>query len=177
MNVDKIVQFVSFETVLDTEQFIPRWQEFTRSANIDNDVIVQRSMNGKGFKYIAQHRCETGAPEFVFEKKRRSSRNPEIGITARLAGGYSVLQWTRKNDLTTNESKVFVFLTDPTANLNIYKQLFPNSQLNIYQAYFENCKYAYILEFLLKDKYVNELWELLVKNNVTEAGIYKKCAL
>jgi hypothetical protein len=177
MSQDTIVQFVSFETTLDREEFITKWQEYTRSNNSDRNVTMQQSAKENGFRYLVQHRCATGGPGFVFEKGKRSSRTPEIGITTKLAGGYSYLQSKRKNDINANECKVFAFLTSPSADLDVFRQLDANSQLNIYEAYYENCRYAYILEFFVKNKNAAELLDSLKKIDVAETGIYKECAL
>lgn len=177
MNEDKIVQFVSFDTVLDNEQFITKWQEYTRSANIDKDVTIQQSAKEQGFKYIVQHRCTTGELQFVFEKSRRSSRIREVAITATLAGGYSIIRSDRSSDVSKDESKIFVFLIDTPASLEFFQQLSLHSELNIYQAYYENCKYAYILEFFVKNKYAAGLLELLKQHDTLDLGVYKKCSL
>lgn len=177
MNDDKIVQFVSFDTILDNEQFINKWQEYTRSANIDNDVTIQQSAREKGFKYVVQHRCAPGELHFIFEKSRRSSRIREVAITATLAGGYSILQSDRSSDVSKGETKIFAFLPDTPVNLKIYQQLSLHSELNIYEAYYENCKYAYILEFFVKNKYVATLLELLKQHDNLDLGVYKKCSL
>ena len=177
MSEDKIVQFVSFDTILDNEQFIPKWQEYTRSANIDRDVTIQQSAKEKGFKYIVQHRCATGELHFIFEKSRRSSRIREVAITATLAGGYTIIRSSRSSDVNKDESKIFAFLVDTPPDLEIFQQLSLHSELNIYQAYYENCKYAYILEFFVKNKYAAELLELLKQHDSLDLGVYKKCTL
>lgn len=177
MNGDKIVQFVSFDTILDNEQFIPKWQEYTRSANIDKDVTIQQSAKEKGFKYIVQHRYASGELNFVFEKSRRSSRIREVAITATLAGGYSIIRSDRSNDVNKDESKIFAFLTDTPASLEVFQQLSFDGELNIYQAYYENCKYSYILEFFVKNKYAAALLELLKQHDNLDLGVYKKCSL
>ena len=76
-----------------------------------------------------------------------------------------------------DESKIFVFLTSPQVNLNLYRQIRVDTQLNIYEAYYENCNYAYINEFFIKNKYVSELTEQLKKLNPCEIGIYKECSV
>ena len=43
MDTDKIVHFVSFETSLDSKQFINKWENFVRSVNSDTDVTLQES--------------------------------------------------------------------------------------------------------------------------------------
>jgi len=177
MGEDKIVYFVSFETILDSEQFISKWNDYTRSKNIDRNVTMQQSVKKNMFRYIAQHRCNTGELHFVFEKARRSSRTPEVEIAAKLAGGYSIIQADRVNDTDENESKVFAFLFDPAADLDLYRRLSSNNELNIYEAYFENCTYAFVLEFFVKNEQAAELMELLKQYHITETGIYKECVL
>jgi hypothetical protein len=177
MRQDKTVQFVCFETILDTERFITQWEHFIRSANSDVDVTLQQSEKNGVFKYIAQHRYAAGEFQFVFTKATRSSRIPEVEIKAKQAGGYSILQLERPTDTHANESKVFAFIINPQTDLSVYKQLSSLGKLNIYEAYYENCQYAYILEFFVKNKNVAELMEQLKLQEVTEARVYKECVL
>jgi hypothetical protein len=177
MRKDKIVQFVCFETKIDTEKFVMEWEQYTRSVNSNEDVTLQQSERNGVFRYIAQHRSETGEFQFIFTKARRSSRTPEVEIRAKQAGGYSILQIERMDDACRDESKIFVFLNDQQADLGPYRQLSSHGKLNIYEAYYENCRYAYILEFFVKNKYIPELLEELKQNNPSEIGIYKECML
>lgn len=175
MRENKVVHFVYFETSLKTERFIRRWEEYGRSVNSDLDVTLQQSEKDGVFRYIAQHRCSTDALQFVFTKPARSSRIPQEAIKTKHAGGYSVLQAERMDDAHVNESKVFAFIIYPQADLNAYRQLTANGKLNIYEAYYENCEYAYILEFFVKTKYVEELLEQLKQHNAAvEIGIYQE---
>ncbi len=177
MRRNKIVQFVCFDTILASEQFIKRWEQYSRSVNSDLDVTLQQSEKNGGFRYIAQHRCPPGELQFVFTKEGRSSRTPQVEIKAKQAGGYSISQEERANDVHAGESKVFAFLINPQTDLNVYRQLSANGKLNIYEAYYENCQYAYILEFFVKNKYMAELLEQLKQYDVPEIGIYKECVL
>lgn len=176
MSRNKVVHFVSFETLLDTEEFNTRWQEYTRSDNIDRDVTLQQSLKGNGFIYIAQHRCMSGEMPFVFEKARRSSRVRQIEIVTKLAGGYSKLQSERNDDPQEDETKIFAFIPEPVTDLNSYKNLSSvHGKLNIYEPYYENCKYAYILEFFEKSELSAELLESLKQKGISDTGIYKEC--
>lgn len=177
MGMDKIVQFVCFETILDSELFIKQWEQYNRSANSDEDVTLQQSEKKSIFKYIAQHRNVSGEFKFVFTKSGKSSRTPEVEIKAKQAGGYSILQAERKDNVFTNEIKVFAFLGNPQTDLNIYKQLSSSGKLNIYEAYYENCQYAYILEFFVKKELAEDLLAQLKLNDITDTGIYKECIL
>lgn len=177
MRADKIVHFVCFETTLSTEQFITRWEQYTRSVNSDADVTLQQSEKNGIFRYIAQHRCAAGELQFVFTKAAKSSRTPEVGIKEKQAGGYSILQAERMDDANADDKKVFVFVTDATTDLNVYKQLSTNSKLNIYEAYYENCQYAYILEYFIKNKHAADLVKQLQQQDAVEIGMYKECVL
>lgn len=176
MAEDKIVQFVSFETSLRTEQFITQWEQYSRSANTDLAVCLQQSEKNGVFKYIAQHRCPAGELKFVFTRAKKSSRSPEPEIRARQAGGYLLVQEQRIQEAQTGESKAFVFITDPRADLDSYRN-FAHVKLNIYEAYYENCQYAFILEFYAKNKYLPVLLEQLKGCHPSEMGVYTECPL
>ncbi|CAN5709609.1 hypothetical protein BH10BAC3_BH10BAC3_00080 [soil metagenome] len=177
MRADKIVQFVSFETPLDNDAFLVQWDQLNKSLNNDMDVTLQQTVKNSSFKYIAQHRYASNELEFAFTKLKKPSRVPEIPIRIKQAGGYSMLQTERKDDARDNESKVLVFVTDPTADLNAYKALAGSIKLNIYEAYYENCQYAYVLEYFAPKSQAASLLELLKQLNPDEAAQYKECIL
>jgi hypothetical protein len=177
MSAEMIVQFVCFETTLNSEQFINKWEQYTRSAKSNANVTLQQSEKNGQFSYIAQHRFADGDFNFVFTKGKRSSRIPEVGIREKQAGGYLALQLNRKGDVATGEYKVFVFITDPQTDLSVYRGMCQANDLNIYEAYYENCQYAYILEYFIKKSAVEELIEKLHARHVADTGIYKPCML
>lgn len=176
METDKRVQFVCFETTLNKEQFIKRWEQYRHSLNSNMDVILQQSEKNGVFSYIAQHRFASGELEFKFTNEGRNSRIVQVPIKTMLAGGYSILEANRLHNANSNESKIFVFLTDPRADLDIYKQLFGKTNLNIYQAYYQNCRYAYILEYYTKTRDGAALLEQLKNYDTADVGIYKEYA-
>jgi hypothetical protein len=177
MKENTIVQFVSFETTLDSEAFILQWEQYKRSVNSDLNVTLQQQVLKNGaFKYISQHRSPAGEFQFVFEKERRSSKSPEVEVRRKQAGGYSVLQLESKHDADGDESKIFVFILKPETDLDIFRQFSVHGKLNIYEAYYENCEFAYILEFFVKDEYAQDvLQQLKILTSFAEAGIYKEC--
>lgn len=177
MSKDGKMQFVCFETTLDKELFIKRWEKYNRSPNSNDHVILQQSDKNGLFRYIAQHSFESGELQFVFSSEGRTSRIAQARISTKHAGGYSILQAQRLNSAIASERKVFVFITDPKVNINLFKKLSVSGQLNIYEAYYENCKYAYILEYFVKTKEAPLLIEQLNAFDIAEAGIYKECAL
>jgi hypothetical protein len=92
-------------------------------------------------------------------------------------GGYAVLQADHLSDASADEVKIFVFVSDPTTDLSVYRQLTDHSKLNIYEAYYENCQYAYVLEYFVKNKFSVALQEQLKTLNPEEAWMYKECIL
>src|SRR5438552_5879023 len=177
MRTDKVVHFVWFETSLNSDQFIDKWENYTRSINSDANVTLQESKRNNMFKYVAQHRCDSTGFQFLFTKAAKNTRLRETEIKTKLIGGYSVLHEERAHEAKKGENKVFAFLTHPGADLNFYKQLRVPKKLNIYGAYYENCAYAYILEFFVKHEYASEIVEQLKQHSAVEVGIYKACAL
>ena len=177
MSQTSIVQFVSFETVLDREKFIPQWELFNRSAKTVLRVTLQQSEKKGGFHYMAQHRYAEGEFQFVFEKRAKSSRTPEVEIKARQAGGYAILQLERNIDTYEDENKVFVFLIDPQSDLQPYRELSINKNLNIYEAFYENCQYAYILEYFITHKQEADFLEQLRLYCPNKFEVYKDCML
>lgn len=177
MRKDNIVQFVTFETILGTEAFISQWEQYRRSVNSDLDVTLQQSRHKNLFRYVAQHLSSASELQFVFSRTRKPSHTPEVEIKSKQAGGYAVLQADRTKGLQTGESKLLVFISDPRTDLAVFKTLDKNSCINIYEAYYENCQYAYILEYFVKDKYVEEMLEKLKAHTTIETGTYKQCLL
>ena len=177
MSTEKIVQFVCFETTLNSDLFIPKWEDYTRSDNSNTAVTLQKSEKNNSFKYIAQHWCSASGFQFVFTKGKKTSRIPEVGIREKQAGGYAVKQLERKDDAHADESKIFVFITNPQTDLNSFKKMPVSAKLNIYEAYYENCQFAYILEYFVKNKFSAELHEQLKQQEAAEIGVYKECVL
>jgi hypothetical protein len=176
MTTDNKVQFVCFETSLDSEPFMKRWKAYNRSPRSDADVILQQSKKDGLFLYIAQHRFERSDVQFEFTKEGRSGRVVQERIKTTIAGGYGLMQLQNTKPAAPDESKIFAFIDDVTTDLAPYKELANTHKLNIYQAYFQNCMYAYILEYFVKNKYAPQLAEQLEKHDATKPGIYREFA-
>ncbi|TMI92790.1 MAG: hypothetical protein E6H06_13145 [Bacteroidetes bacterium] len=177
MKENIIVQFVEFETTLDSEAFIPKWEQYKESIDDNRHVVLQQHVlkNGK-FKYISQHKCSSNEFQFAFNKERKASKAREAEIRKRLAGGYSVLQLETIGETKADESKILVFILDARTDLDSFRQFCVHGKLNIYQAYYENCKFTYILEFFVKNEYAADvLQQLRILTSFDEAGIYKEC--
>jgi hypothetical protein len=178
MKEDTIVHFVCFDTTLDITPFMQRWEEYTRSENSDANVTMQQSKTKNSFRYIAQHHCTAGELRFAFTKSSRKSPHiAHIGIAEQEAGGYSVLQAERMGNTRANESKIFVFINSAQADIDAYRNLSVHGKLNIYSAYYENCKYTFIMEYFIPNKYAAALEEQLNKFAGVETGVYKQYAL
>jgi hypothetical protein len=174
MSTDKIVHFVYFETTLNSDEFIAKWEHYLRSANSNTDVTVQESKKNNLFTYIAEHRCNSEEFLFTFTRAAKSNRLKEVEIKTTQLGGYSILQKQQTDHAKRDESKVFVFLNYSNKDFNHYKQVQPYSKLNIYEAYYENCAYAYILEYFVKNTDIPALQQQLQKFSAHEISIYKE---
>jgi hypothetical protein len=176
MKKDMIVQFVSFETMVATNEFRAQWDEYNKLVTGKQEFTVQQEIDGKNLnRYLSQHRFYEDDIPFAFKKARRSAHNPEIEMRVRELGGYSALQLEFDHETAATDCKVFVFLsTVPEPDL--YKELLSYRYLNIYQAYYESSAYTYILEFFVDNSAVPQLIEQLkLHNRVSEIGVYKEC--
>jgi hypothetical protein len=177
MRANNKVHFVCFETTLDKDEFIKRWKQYTRSSNSNIDVTLQQSYKNGVFKYVAQHRFANDEIQFMFSKYGRTSRIAQERISTVQTGGYIMTQGERLQNASANESKIFIFIPDPSTDLNAYKTFATAAKLNIYDAYYENCKYAYILEYFIKTKDIPMFTEQLKAQEAPEFEIYKECRL
>ena len=176
MREETIVQFVTFETILDQEQFVSHWENFNRSDYSEHDVILHQSKKDGLFKYLAKH-TYGGGFKFIFERARRSSKDRQVSIKVVQEGGYLLSHLARRGDCLPDESKVFCFIHNPEADLKQYKEMNVNGNCNIYTAYYENCRFAYILEFFVKNNRAKELVGMLSQCSPYDVAIYKECMM
>jgi hypothetical protein len=179
MKKDTIVQFVYFETTVDTDEFKLQWEQYSKLVSNDQEVILQQEVERKSiFRYVSQHRCFANDFQFIFKKGRRSAHSPEVEMKVKEAGGYSALQVECSHETDINESKIFVFISTADINLQVYRNLSSYQFLNIYQAYYESCAFTYILEYFVKNIEATQLMEqLIVHNRSSEIGMYKECSI
>jgi hypothetical protein len=176
MKKDTIVQFVSFETTVATDEFRAQWKEYNKLVTGQQEFTLQQEVDGKNlYRYLSQHMFDEDDIKFSFKKERRSAHSHEIEMRIKEAGGYSVLQVECDQQTAANNCKVFVFLST-APDLQLYKELLSYQYLNIYQAYYESCTYTYILEFFVENRHLAQLIEQLkIHNRVSEIGVYKEC--
>lgn len=178
MRDEQIVQFVCFETTLDTAEFIAKWEQFSGSVNRNTDIHRHASKKNGLFRYVVQQRCLPGEFRFILERKRGPSMATEVTIKAEQVGGYSILQLNRSQKTKADESKVFAFLPNPVADPELYRKMNIPGSFNIYEPYYENCRYESILEFFVKDNLAEKLlYELKEYAHGAEVGIFKECLL
>ena len=177
MKKDKIVQFVCFETPVDTEAFITQWEQYNDLVKVKQEVILQQESAHKcRYQFISQHRYHADDGQFIFKKLKRSSHFPEVEMRVKEAGGYSQIQLESSHDSEPEESKILLFLNVNEADLPFFRNLPDYHYLNIYQAYYESCTYTYILEYFIENKYAEQLIDAVkAQNRNAEIGLYKEC--
>ena len=177
MKENKIVQFVCFETTLDSDEFLVQWEQYNKQISKDHEAFLQQKEEKKGgFRYVSQHHCSGSEFKFIFKKEKRSAHFPEVEIKVRQAGGYILVQAECKHEPDEDESKILIFSNGTEADLHAYKQFPAYGKLNIYEAYYESCAYSYILEFFVENIHASELLQKLkTQTRVAEMGIYKEC--
>ena len=173
---DAIVQFVCYETTMNTEEFIVQWERFTkRFLNKGIEVTLQEQMQLKSkFRFVSRNIWPQDSFQFVFMEGRLSHNFPEGHVKVVEAGGYTPLQ-VQCNHAKGDTVKVMVFTKNPQTDIEAYKKIAGYRYLNIYEAYYESCRYVYIFEFFVKESDVNAFREQLdLQNNLAEIGVYKE---
>ena len=176
---DTIVQFVCYETSMNTEAFVVQWERFTkRFLSKGIEVTLQEQIIRKNkFKFVSRNIWPQDSFQFVFMEGRLSHNFPEGHVKVIEAGGYTPLQMecTRaKADMT----KVIVFSKNNQTDIEDFKKLTGYRHLNIYEAYYESCKYVNIFEFFVKDDTAQEfIKQLDTQSNTLELGIYKEYSM
>lgn len=176
---DTIVQFVCYETSMNTENFVVQWEHFTkRFLNKGIQVTLQQQFSGKNkYKYVSRNVWPQDSFQFVFMEGRLSHNFPEGHVKVVEAGGYTPLQvecTVAKSHMVT----VVVFAKDNRADIGALKKMEGYSHLNIYEAYYESCKYVYIMEFFVKESACEDFMKnpALINHSI-EAGIYKEYSM
>ncbi len=170
-----IVQFVGFITNLGFDEFVVKWEPFTkRLMNKHGDMMLQEQVEKKSrFKYVSQHEWPQEDFQYAFMEGRRSETFPEHFVKVVQAGGYSPVQIEYKQS-DNGLIKVMAFIGHNENDINFYKQLSTRHHLNIYEAYYESCTYGYILEFFTKESQAEDLFRQLNDRIGVEAGMYKE---
>ncbi len=173
---DSIVQFVCYETSMNTEEFVVQWERFTKrflSKGIEVSLQEQAVVKNK-FRFVSRNVWPQDSFQFVFMEGRLSHNFPEGHVKVVEAGGYTPLQIEcarAKSDTI----KVLVFAKNPQTDIDAYKNITGYRHLNIYEAYYESCKYVYIFEYFVKESALIGFKEQLdAQTSLTEIGVYKE---
>ena len=173
---ESIVQFVCYETSMNTEEFVVQWEKFTKrflSKGIEVSLQEQAMMKSK-FKFVSRNVWPQDSFQFVFMEGRLSHNFPEGHVKVIEAGGYTPLQ-IECNRAKPDDIKVLVFAKSPQVDVTALKTITGYNHLNIYEAYYESCKYAYIFEYFVKDAALETFREQLnAQGVVAEIGVYKE---
>jgi hypothetical protein len=177
MKKESIVQFISFVTNLELEDFSTAWDHFAKELKKGADEIrlfeaVKKPKNR--FRYISILESKTADFRFAFMKGRNSETFPERNVKVVQLGGYSAVQIQHANGTTKNTARVMAFLEPNNFDIDYCKKL-SYSHLNIYEAYFENSAFSYIAEFFVPVADAPALLQQLEEKGGMNAGVYKAC--
>jgi hypothetical protein len=176
---ESIVQFVSYETSMNTEEFIVQWEKFTkRFLSKGIEVSLQEQAMGKNkFKFVSRNVWPQDSFQFVFMEGRLSHNFPEGHVKVIEAGGYTPLQ-IECNRAKPDTIKMLVFAKSPQLDITALKNIPGYKHLNIYEAYYESCKYAFIFEYFIKESQLDTFREQLNGQGIlAEIGVYRECGM
>jgi hypothetical protein len=175
MKDNTIVQFVCFQTEIETDTFFASWEQYAKSLGKDLEVILHESQSQKNrFQFVSRHTSAQEDFRFVFVKGRRPEHFGEHHVRVVQAGGYHPLQIECGREANPDETKILVFLLRENT-LPAYKELKGDHRLNIYEAYYESSSYPYILEFFVPDRSLADFLRYLKQSDLDhDMGVYKE---
>lgn len=178
MKKDNIVQFVGFVTNLPFEEFVPRWENYSKRQLTSNSepILHQKEPEAKNkFRYISQQGCPELEFHLINKNERRSDHFPDQNVRIIQIGGFVPLKQKRRSPEDESDIKLIAFISHDETELDFYGDLPFYHNLNIYQAYFESCLYGYVMEFFVSEKEADDLLRQLKQRQGIETGIYKEC--
>ena len=176
MKKDSTIHFVGFITDLGFDEFVVKWDYYSRQVSTNNTAVVlqQESETKTRFKYVSQHKLKNDDISFSFMKGRNSEHFADQKVRVVNIGGYTALQTgCRHPDETDN--RLIAFISHDETDIDFYRKLLPFRQINIYQAYYESCTYGYIAELFLPEADAADLLLQLKTRSGVEVSIYKEC--
>lgn len=176
MKEDSIVQFVCFVTPLEPEEFIKKWEPYSKKLAENCESLLQEAITDKAiYKYILQYEGSVIDFRFGFTKSRSREILPDHRARVVNAGGYTPvqLQSTYGDYNSEHQVKILAFIRHQETDLSFYQQQVYH-YLNIYQAYYESCAYSYVLEFFTSTQDAATLLAELKKRTGIEVNAYKE---
>jgi hypothetical protein len=171
---NSIIQFVSFVTSLEPEQFVVQWKHYAK--DFVNAVLQQGTETKTKYKYVSKHQYQDQNFKFEFMKGRSSEFFPDQKVKVIQAGGYTPVQIGCANPKANTGVKIMAFLGHSEVDIKFYQQL-SYQYLNMYQAYYESCTYGYILEFFVPETSAADLLQQLHTRSGVEVAGYKECMM
>lgn len=175
MKKDSIIQFVCFETKLNRDEFMPKWERYAKRFMKNSEISLRQSETKSRFMYISQHEQQDQDFRFTFMSGRQSEHFPEHNVKVVQAGGYMPLQVESSYKEDNYDSKLVAFTRQDETDIDFYRRLSFHYPLNIYQGYYENCLFGYMLEFFAPETNLLELAQQLKQHPGVESGIYRDC--
>ncbi|MEP6700306.1 MAG: hypothetical protein ABJA85_03285 [Bacteroidota bacterium] len=176
MKKDSVIYFVGFITDLGFDEFVVKWDYYSRQVSTNNTAVVlqQESEAKTRFRYVSQHKVQNDNISFSFMKGRNSEHFADQKVRVVNIGGFTCLQnGCRHPDET--DTRLIAFISHDEIDIDFYRKLLPLRQMNIYQAYYESCAYGYIAEFFLPETEASDLHLQLKLRSGVEVSLYKEC--
>ncbi|MBI5372314.1 MAG: hypothetical protein HZA79_09870 [Sphingobacteriales bacterium] len=178
MATNSIVHFVGFVTRLESEKFIPAWEDYARKEMFrKREPLLLQQDNGSRnrFRFLSQHIWPEGESHFSFKKNDKSGYFHELPVQVVHIGGYLPMEMTKNSLHKDSDSRLLVMAGHNENDPGFYQSLPYPFRLNSYQAYFESCIYGYIFEYFAAEKEMEEITNCLKQRPGTERVLYKDC--
>lgn len=178
MTSNSIIHFIGFVTRLESEKFIPAWEQYAKKEMFRKKApLLLQQDNGSRNKYnfLSLHIWPETETHFSFTKSDKAGYFHEMPVQVVHIGGYLPLEQTNTSLHKDTECRLLVMAGHNENDPAFYKTLPYSFRLNSYQAYYESCTYGYIFEYFAAEQEMEEIMNVLKQRAGTERILYKDC--
>jgi hypothetical protein len=173
-----IIHFIGFATPLETEKFIPAWEQYSKKEMFRKkapQLFQQQPGSRHKFNYVSLHTWPDTEANFSFTKSDKAGYFRELPVQLVHIGGYLPLEPTNANLHQDAEYRLLVMAGHNEYDPEFYKSLPFSFRLNSYQAYYESCSYGYIFEYFAGEQEIEEIMNALKSRAGTERILCRDC--
>lgn len=172
-----IIHFIGFATRLESEKFIPAWEQYAKKEMFRKKAPVllqQEAASRNKFNFLSLHTWPSTETHFSFTKSDKAGYFHEMPVQVVHIGGYQLMEASHKGAEPDAETRLFVLAGHNEYDPDFYQTLPFDFHLNSYQAYYESCNYGYIFEYIAAEQELENIFQHLKTRGGIERILYKE---
>ncbi|MBI3140012.1 MAG: hypothetical protein HYZ15_15655 [Sphingobacteriales bacterium] len=178
MTSASIIHFIGFVTRLDSEKFIPAWEQYAKKEMFRKKaplLLHQENGSRNKFSFISQHSWPESETHFSFTKSDKAGYFHDMPVQVVHIGGYQSIGQINTHLHKDVDCRLLVMAGHHENDPAFFQSIPGSFRLNSYQAYYESCTHGYLFEYFADEQGMEEIINTLKQRTGTEHIIYKDC--